>query len=100
MADTYTATVGLNYPTAAGDARIEAGAQVSDLPASSVNWLLSQGLITVAGSSAPDPAPATLQPDMALAPEPTPAPAGPTGDPTPTGDPGANGPTAATGVSA
>lgn len=43
---TYTALVGINYPTAKGEARVEAGGKVSDLPAKSVSWLLANGLIT------------------------------------------------------
>lgn len=45
-AKTYTALVGLNYPTAKGEARAEAGDVVSDLPTKSVAWLRDQGLIT------------------------------------------------------
>ena len=42
----YVATVGLNYPTAAGEVRVEAGDSLSDLPAKSVSWLLDGGYIT------------------------------------------------------
>jgi hypothetical protein len=52
----YVATVGLNYPTASGEARVEAGATVSDLPAKSVSWLLDGGYIVT-----PDNVPADLE---------------------------------------
>lgn len=51
---TYTALVGINYPTAKGEARVEAGEKVTDLPAKSVSWLLANGLIT--DGKAPKPA--------------------------------------------
>lgn len=44
-AKTYTALVGINYPSAKGEARVEAGEVVTDLPAKSISWLLSEGLI-------------------------------------------------------
>lgn len=43
---TFIANVGLNYPTSDGEARVEAGGKVSDLPAKSISWLLSGGYIT------------------------------------------------------
>jgi hypothetical protein len=42
---TYIARVGLNYPTAKGEARVEAGGKITDLPAKSAAWLREQGLI-------------------------------------------------------
>lgn len=42
---TYIARVGLNYPTAKGEARVEAGEKVTDIPAKSASWLVEQGLI-------------------------------------------------------
>jgi hypothetical protein len=42
---TYVALVGLNYPTAKGAVRVEAGDVCVDLPAKSVSALLSQGAI-------------------------------------------------------
>lgn len=42
---TYTAVVGLNYPTAKGEVRVEAGEPCLDLPTKSVAWLRDQGLI-------------------------------------------------------
>jgi hypothetical protein len=38
----YEALVGLAYPP---DKRVDAGDTVSDLPASSLKWLLDQGLV-------------------------------------------------------
>lgn len=49
---TFIARVGLNYPTANGEARVEAGEKITDLPAKSVAWLRDQGLIEAAGKSA------------------------------------------------
>lgn len=51
---TYIARVGLNYPTAKGEARAEAGDKITDLPAKSVAWLRDQGLIEPAGKEAAD----------------------------------------------
>lgn len=45
MAKTYEAVVGLNYITAKGEVRVEAGTRIDDLPAKSAAWLLDQGLI-------------------------------------------------------
>ena len=42
---TYIATVGMNYPTAKGEARVEAGQTVSDMPAKSVSHLLALGYL-------------------------------------------------------
>lgn len=42
---TYITTVGINYPTAKGEVRVEAGEKVSDLPAKSIPWLRENGLI-------------------------------------------------------
>lgn len=52
MAKTYEAVVGLNYPTAKGEARVEAGKTIEDLPAKSAQWLLEQGLIRIPGKAA------------------------------------------------
>lgn len=43
----YRALTGLNYPSRRGgpEKRVEAGETVTDLPATSVGWLLGQGLI-------------------------------------------------------
>ena len=51
----YVATVGLNYPTAAGEVRVEAGDSVSDLPAKSVSWLLDGGYIVTPDNVPADP---------------------------------------------
>lgn len=48
----YVARVGLNYPTAKGEARAEAGEKITDLPAKSAGWLREQGLIEPAGKTA------------------------------------------------
>lgn len=53
---TYIARVGLNYPTAKGEARVEAGEKITDLPAKSAAWLRDQGLIESADSKNADPA--------------------------------------------
>lgn len=47
----YTVQIGLDYPTAQGNRRAEPGDVVSDLPVSSVPWLLADGAISA------DPAP-------------------------------------------
>lgn len=47
----YVAQVGLNYPTADGEVRVEAGATVTDLPAKSVGWLLDGGYIITAADA-------------------------------------------------
>lgn len=53
---TYTALVGLNYTTAKGEVRVEAGKPCPDLPQRSVAWLLEQGLITDAAPAKAKPA--------------------------------------------
>jgi hypothetical protein len=75
MAKTYTATVGMNYPTAKGEARVEAGDSFSDLPAKSASWLLDQGCITTGTVAAPTPDAAPVDaptPDAAPVDAPTP----------------------------
>ena len=62
----YTAAVGLNYPTAKGEARVEAGDVVTDLPSKSISWLRDQGLIIAGNVPLPDPPPA----DVTFTPEP------------------------------
>jgi hypothetical protein len=52
---TYIARVGLNYPTAKGEVRIEAGEKITDLPAKSAAWLRDQGLIESADGKNADP---------------------------------------------
>lgn len=42
---TFVALVGINYSTASGEKRVEPGKKASDLPASSVPWMLEQGII-------------------------------------------------------
>lgn len=42
---TFVALVGINYSTASGEKRVEPGKKVSDLSASSVPWMLEQGII-------------------------------------------------------
>lgn len=59
---TYRARAGLAY----GTRRVEAGDKVSDLPQSSLGWLLEQGLIERVTDA--DPAPATADPAPAEAP--------------------------------
>ena len=54
---TFTATVGLNYPTGKGEARVEAGDTITDLPAKSVSWLRDGGYILAPGDAAPEVAP-------------------------------------------
>ena len=44
----FIAVVGINYPTATGEKRVEAGERVSDLPSRSVPWLLESGSIKAA----------------------------------------------------
>lgn len=51
MAKTYEALVGLNYTTAKGEVRAEAGDRLEALPQKSVAWLLEQGLIREAGKA-------------------------------------------------
>lgn len=58
-AKTYTATVGISYPTGKGEKRVEAGKQTSDLPAKSIAWLRQGGYIIADGDSAPDVEPET-----------------------------------------
>lgn len=53
---TYIARVGLNYPTAKGEVRVEAGEKVTDLPAKSAAWLRDQGLIEPADGKKAEPA--------------------------------------------
>lgn len=43
----YRALTGLNYPTKAGERRVEAGDVVTDLPAKSIDWLLERGHIEI-----------------------------------------------------
>lgn len=45
----FVAVVGINYPTASGEKRVEPGKRVSDLPARSVSWLLECGAIKPVG---------------------------------------------------
>ena len=70
MPDTYTILVGLDYPNAQGNQRVEAGDQVSDLPPQSIPWLLSTGAI---GPVVPAEPPVTPAEVPAPAPEPPPA---------------------------
>jgi hypothetical protein len=72
MADTYTVNTGLTYPTATEPAKsVEPGEQVSDIPASSIPWLLADGLITPVGAPAPQvPSPGPVAPPAAVVPQP------------------------------
>ena len=54
---TFTAVVGLSYPTGKGEARCEAGEKITDLPAKSVAWLREGGYILAPGDAAPEVAP-------------------------------------------
>mgnify|MGYP006292243569 CR=1 FL=1 len=45
----FVAVVGINYPTATGEKRLEAGESASDIPARSIPWLLETGAIKQAG---------------------------------------------------
>jgi len=44
-AASYRVLRGVNYPTAAGEARAEAGTVVTDLPDDAIEWLLADGVI-------------------------------------------------------
>lgn len=46
----FTVLVGINYPP--GDKRAEPGDVVDDLPAGDIGWMLEQGLIERASTSA------------------------------------------------
>lgn len=51
----YTVNIGLDYPTAQGNRRAEPGDVISDLPVSSVPWLVKDGAVTpVAVPSGPE----------------------------------------------
>ena len=90
MPDTYTALVGMNYPTATESSkRVEPGEQVSDLPPQSIPWLFADGLIAAVGAPAPQvPSPGPVEPTAAVVPQPEvvtpPAPEAPAEPPTPT----------------
>jgi len=47
---TFVALVGINYSTGSGEKRVEPGKKVSDLPASSVSWMLEQGIVQEVGA--------------------------------------------------
>lgn len=51
--ETHIALVGMNYTTAKGEVRVEAGEACPDLPAKSVGWLKSQGFIQAKTKAAP-----------------------------------------------
>lgn len=45
MARKYRATTGINYPGRRGEKRADPGDIVSDLPSTSLDWLLSRGYV-------------------------------------------------------
>jgi hypothetical protein len=72
MADTYTVNTGLTYPTATEPAKsVEPGEQVSDIPASSIPWLLADGLITPVDAPVPAqvPSPGPVAPPADVVPQ-------------------------------